>query len=103
MYIKTRTLDERDARILRYLNEHPNPSLRDLVSEIDVKSTGHVSTLIDRLVEDGYIEKRPGEARAIYITVKGLEFIGQAPNAICPTCGSRVNRSNIMPKPSSGR
>jgi repressor LexA len=65
----TRPKDRRQ-RILefisRYINEHGHaPSVREIGAEVDIRSTKAVKYHLDRLVEDGLLERVPGRARSL--------------------------------------
>jgi repressor LexA len=52
--------------IRRYINEHGHaPSVREIGAEVDIRSTKAVKYHLDRLVEDGLLERVPGQARSL--------------------------------------
>lgn len=81
MYKKVNTeLKEKDISVLLYLMKHLNsngypPSVREICSQFDIKSTSTVFSILNKLQKKGYIKRVRSKTRAIEILEKTyLEF-----------------------------
>ena len=77
---KHQRLNERQRDILQFVQEyiqehrHP-PSTRDIGRGVGISSTSHVAYHINRLVDYGYLAKRPGTSRTVVVLDVGHEQI----------------------------
>lgn len=79
----TRPKDRRQ-RILEFIRRHINeqghaPSVREIGAEVGIRSTRAVKYHLDRLVEDGLLERVPGQARSLRTAARpdSLPVIGR--------------------------
>ena len=66
------TLTEKEQKILDYIREIINrngysPSIRDIRTDLNIKSTSTVHTYLSRLEKKGYIQKENGKSRTLRV------------------------------------
>ena len=65
-------LEMKEQRVLEYIKETIrtrgySPSIRDICSALNIKSTSTVHTCLERLEQKGYIQKEDGKSRTVRI------------------------------------
>lgn len=95
-------LTEKQIEILNFLKEELNrkgypPSVREICSAVDLKSTSTVHSHLNKLEEKGYIRKDPTKPRAIEILDFNNEnFFGRKEIINIPLVGSVTAGSPIL-------
>lgn len=77
-WLNMNTLSEKEQRILDYIKDNINrngysPSIRDIRTDLDIKSTSTVHTYLSRLEKKGYIQKENGKSRTLRVEGIGDE------------------------------
>lgn len=72
------SLDEKEQLIFDYIKENIrkngySPSIRDIRTALDIKSTSTVHTYLERLEKKGYIQKENGKSRTLRVEGLTLE------------------------------
>ncbi|BDR55685.1 transcriptional repressor LexA [Xylocopilactobacillus apis] len=87
--------DDRRQEILKKINNYINdnnfpPSIREISKMMNVVSSSTAATYVNRLIKDGYLKKQGNRSRALEITPKGLEMIGESSvdNNLIPVIGT---------------
>lgn len=68
------------------------PSLRELMRVCGLRSTHSVSTVIGRLVRDGFVTMAPGAHRTLRVTPSGLTCVRPTRFIPVQTCACGVSR-----------
>lgn len=95
-------LTEKQIEILNFLKEELNrkgypPSVREICSAVDLKSTSTVHSHLNKLEEKGYIRKDPTKPRAIEILDSNNEnFFGRKEIINIPLVGSVTAGAPIL-------
>lgn len=71
-----------NVRILIFIQNYIDvngwpPSIREIGEGVELRSTSTVWGHLQRLIDQGLIEKSPRENRALKITEAGIEFLGK--------------------------
>ena len=73
------TAEERMLRAIAVYSEREGfpPSMQDIADEAGYKTRTWAFDVLARLVEQGFITRKLGQARSVLITEKGQEVLGE--------------------------
>ncbi len=80
-------LDQKEQQIFDYIKENIkkkgySPSIRDICSALNIKSTSTVHTCLERLEKKGYIQKENGKSRTLRIEGACIDESGEAADSL---------------------
>ena len=100
-------LKEREQKILDYMRAEIRakgypPTVREICSALNIKSTSTAHKDIDTLVKKGFIKKDPSKPRALMLVEQDAPDITPAPQAAAPAFDT-VERADVVDIPVVGR
>lgn len=95
-------LEAKEQLVLEYIKENIrtrgySPSIRDICSALNIKSTSTVHTCLERLEQKGYIQKENGKSRTVRIEGLNTGEVQEEPDGLSiPILGSVTAGAPIL-------
>ena len=101
-------LKEREQKILDYMRAEIRakgypPTVREICSALNIKSTSTAHKDIDSLVKKGFIKKDPSKPRALMLVEQDAPDISPAPAAAVAPAFDNAERADVVDIPVVGR